>query len=191
MVAEYSFSCAQTASFVRKALKREFHGVKFYVHSKNSSVRVYWKDGPTEKEVNSLVGIFASKDFDGSIDMACYSDHWLLPDGAVQIASSPGTAGSMGHIPAVDNKRPHPEAKRVRFGANFVFCSRAYSQELAERAAKACHQKTGLPIPPIEEYSWWVGGKMNGTTCGFGRGQWQGGSRPSDEWYSRELAETK
>lgn len=187
-------TCAQTARLIRKALKQAFPGVTFYVRSKTysggASIDINWKDGPTDKEVDTVAGAFSGKGFDGMIDLAYYYNHWMLPDGTVQIASSPGTVGSMGTVPAVKNDKPHPDAKLVSFGADYIHTSRAYSRKLVERVGQSHHEKTGMDIPPIEGYGWWTGGKERGKTYGFARGQWNAGSRPTDEWFNRELWQT-
>lgn len=151
-------SCAETSRLLRKALKREFPGVKFYVRS-DSSIDVYWLDGPTEKEVKAIAGNYAGQDFDGMIDMRCYWDHWLLPDGTVELAKGPGTTGSRGTIPPQDHPKPHPDAELISFGSSFVFCHRAHSKALLGRVAKKVHEDTGWEIPEIHIGKWWVHGK--------------------------------
>jgi hypothetical protein len=53
-------------------------------------------------------------------------DHWLLPDGSAIVKHDPGTEGSMGYIPAVENPMPHG-AIPVSFGAHYVQCQRRYA----------------------------------------------------------------
>lgn len=127
MVAEKYYSVTETAVLVREALKNNFPGVKFSVRSSSyaggASIDVRWTLGPTVKEVDSVVRVYQSESFDGSIDMACYKDHWMTPDGQVSIRSTPGTQGSMGYIPAQDN--PAPEgAVPVHFGSHYVQTAR-------------------------------------------------------------------
>jgi hypothetical protein len=123
-------SCAETAKLVRTALKKNFPGVKFSVRSSvysgGASIDVSWVLGPTTKEVEAVAGQYESADFDGSIDMEIHYDHWLLPDGSAIAKSGPGTQGSMGYIPAVEN--PMPEgAVPVSFGAHYIQCQRRYA----------------------------------------------------------------
>jgi hypothetical protein len=123
-------SCAETAKLVKTALKKNFPGMKFSVRSSvysgGASIDVSWVLGPTTKEVDEIAGQYESADFDGSIDMETHYDHWLLPDGSAIIKSGPGTQGSMGYIPAVEN--PMPEgAVPVSFGAHYVQCQRRYA----------------------------------------------------------------
>jgi len=135
-------TCAETAKLVRKALKREFPGVKFSVRSKTyaggASISIHWTDGPTEKAVRGITDSYASADFDGMIDMQTYCDAWLMPDGSAVLASSPGTEGSRGTLPAYDNPKPHPDAVRVHFGSNYVQTSRSYSMEYERIGRDLC-----------------------------------------------------
>jgi hypothetical protein len=55
-------------------------------------------------------------------------DHWLLSDGSAIIKHGPGTEGSMGYIPAVENPMP-AGAVPVSFGAHYVQCQRSYAAQ--------------------------------------------------------------
>jgi hypothetical protein len=116
------------ARMARQALKQRFPGVKFSVRceraSMSRSIDVQWVNGPTVAQVDEVVGVFAGSRFDGSIDMRYGVDHWLLPDGSVQVARSRGTAGSGGCAAPEQHARPHPEAELVRFGVDFVMTAR-------------------------------------------------------------------
>lgn len=119
---------ADVAKLVRARAKTDFPGVKFSVrtskYSMGASISVCWCDGPTTKEVDEAVGQFGGSGFDGSIDLKYSWSSWLLPDGSAQVARSPGTSGSMGYHEPIDTDKPHPDARLVRFGANYVFTSR-------------------------------------------------------------------
>lgn len=69
---------AQCAKLIRGILKDEFPGQKFGVTSSNfsmgDSVNVEWTDGPTEDELNKLIGHFQYGHFDGMTDMYEYSN---------------------------------------------------------------------------------------------------------------------
>ena len=125
-------SCAETAKLVRTALKKNFTGVKFSVRSSvysgGASIDVSWVLGPTTKEVDAIAGQNESANFDGSIDMETHYDHWLLPDGSAIIRHGPGTEGSMGYIPAVENPMP-VGAMPVSFGAHYIQCQRRYAAQ--------------------------------------------------------------
>lgn len=184
-------SAADTAKLVRQALKKAFPGLKFYVnastYSMGASITVSWQDGPTTKEVDLIVKTYEGSDFDGSIDLKCHWDHWLLPDGSVQIAKGCGTVGSRGCIPGQENLKPHPDAKLVSFLADYIFTERAYSRELVERVGQRVHNETGWDIPEIAESSWWAGRKERGKSFCFERGYGLGDTLDQNEHYNREL----
>lgn len=139
-------SCAETAKLVRKALKDAFPGVKFSVRSSvysgGASIDVGWTDGPTSKEVEAVAKQYQGGDFDGMIDMKVSHTHFLMPDGSAALASTPGTEGSLGCIPREHHFKPHPEAERVKFGADFVFCNRTISAAFKARTAEAWQAMT-------------------------------------------------
>jgi hypothetical protein len=62
----------EVAKIIRGELKTNFPGVKFSVKSDRyaggSSIRVNWYDGPTTKEVESIVGHYHGASFDGMTD---------------------------------------------------------------------------------------------------------------------------
>lgn len=146
-------SCAETAKLLRQRLKDRFPQTRFSVRSKTysggASIDVSWTDGPTEREFNAVAQIFASKDFDGMIDMAVSTYAWMAPDGTITFAGTPGTQGSMGVIPRSVAPRPVAEAKRVHFGSHYVSGSRHYSQAFLETIALQEANKYGRPIPPV------------------------------------------
>ena len=152
MTTEY-LSAAETAKLVRAALKRGFAGVRFSVRSHTyaggASIAVEWTDGPTAKVVEAVTEQFAGGRFDGMIDMKISLDHWLLPDGTATIARNPGTEGSKGTIPAERQDRPHPEARLVRFSADFIFCTRRHSPELVARVLES-RRALGWPVEMLE-----------------------------------------
>lgn len=63
---------ADTAKLVRAALKESFPSVKFSVrtstYSGGASIRINWTDGPTQKQVDSIISAFKGAYFDGMID---------------------------------------------------------------------------------------------------------------------------
>jgi hypothetical protein len=151
-VSEY-LSCAETAKLVRAALKKAFPGVKFSVRSSvyagGASMRVGWTDGPKTKAVEAVTNAYAGGGFDGMIDMAYHTSAWLMPDGSAAFASSPGTQGSMGVVPGFDYEAPAPGAKKVRFGADYIFCERNYSVPTYTAAvAKVCADY-GVDMPEV------------------------------------------
>lgn len=129
-------TAAETAKLIRQALKQafpeygsRFFGVRSKTYSGGASIRVNWTDGPTTEAVDAVVARFAGGGFDGMIDMAYNREAWLAPDGSVSFAHTGGTQSSMGTVPERFGSRHNPDARLVRFGANFVFTDRDLSDE--------------------------------------------------------------
>ena len=65
-------SCVDTAKLIRAVLKESFNGVKFSVTSSQyaggASITIKYVDGPTSKQVESVVKIFEGSYFDGMQD---------------------------------------------------------------------------------------------------------------------------
>lgn len=133
-------STTETARMIRQALKAKFPGFKFSVRSSKyaggSSIRVSWTDGPTAALVDQVVQPFSGSAFDGMIDMKYSLKSWILPDGTVALAQSPGTGGQMGSDPGYDYPAPDG-AELVSFGADFIFTERSISDEAMARAMKS------------------------------------------------------
>ena len=110
--------------------------VRFSLPSKTyaggASVDVSWTGGPPRRDVEVVAGAYAGADFDGSIDLKCSRIHRLNPDGTAQLAHDQGTAVSRGALPERFGSRSHPDARLVRFGADFVVCQRDYSEAFRE-----------------------------------------------------------
>ena len=151
-------SVVDTAKLIRVQLKKHFPTVKFSVrsdsYSMGASIDIHWTDGPTEKDVQKIVGPFAGSGFDGMIDLKYYVSSWLLPDGSVAFGKSAGTEGSRGSDPSYNNPPPCEGAKLVHFGADHVFCHRAYSELTMLKACLKVHEKYGLPLLTVEVGSW-------------------------------------
>ncbi len=146
-------SAAGTAKLIRAALKHSFPGVRFSVRSRTyaggASINVEWTDGPTARMVEAVAGQFAGGRFDGSIDMKIGVHHWLMPDGTATVASTNGTEGSKGCIPARQEPVPHPNARLVHFCADFVFCTRRHSTGLVARVLER-RRVLGWPTELLE-----------------------------------------
>jgi hypothetical protein len=114
MISPTYLSVAETAKFVRRALKREFPGVKFSVRSDSysggASIDVKWTDGPTRRDVERVAKAYAGATFDGMIDLKSYHSSELY------VADDPARDG-----------------EAVHFGADFVFCERSYSEAFARQ----------------------------------------------------------
>lgn len=147
-------SAAETAKLLRKQLKLKFPGIKFSVRSKTyslgASIDISWTDGPTTNQVEPVTNPFAGAGFDGMIDLKYHSTSWLMPDGSVSFASTDGTEGSMGMVPANREWMPDPDAKLVSFGADYVFCHRNYSPDFYRRAALRAAEKHGVDPDTLE-----------------------------------------
>lgn len=69
---------AQAAKMIRRELKENFPNTKFRVRSDSASmmtaVRIFWTDGPTIRDVDSIVGKFEYGHFDGMTDSYEYSN---------------------------------------------------------------------------------------------------------------------
>lgn len=156
MSREY-LSCSETAKLVRGALKKSFPDTKFTVRSSvysgGASIRCGWVDGPTEKKVRGVTGVYAGGRFDGMIDMAYSVESYLMPDGSATYGKSPGSQGSMGVEPGYDYKAP-AGARLVRFGADFVFCDKEYSVPTYTAAVKKVCEEYGEPMPIVKVSSY-------------------------------------
>jgi Large polyvalent protein associated domain 29 len=153
-------TCAETAKLVRRALKEKFSGTKFSVRSKTyaggASIDVSYTDGPTTREVDAVIQKFAGAGFDGMIDLKYHKDHWLMPDGTVQIAHSSGTEGSRGSVPSVLTDPPSPNARLVSFGADYVFSHRSVSDEWRNEVLDEFERVLDRNLPREEREMWRV-----------------------------------
>lgn len=101
----------EVAKLVRKDLRATFgKGVKFSVrtdkYAGGSSIRVSWTDGPTENEVESLIGHYKGATFDGMTDMKDYHDTLVVGENGPEVVS---------------------------YGNDFIFTSRTLSDEGVDR----------------------------------------------------------
>jgi hypothetical protein len=66
----------EVAKIIRAELKAAFPGIKFGVKSSRfsmgTSIDISWFDGPTEKQVEAIIGQFRGGDFDGMQDLYTY-----------------------------------------------------------------------------------------------------------------------
>ena len=175
-MAEY-IGCVETAKLLRKALKAKFPGIKFSVksalYSGGASIDISWMDGPTGKMVDAVAQPFGGSGFDGMIDLKYSKDAFLLPDGTATFAQTSGTAGSMGMVEADKVFMPVPGAKRVRFGADYVFTKRRYSRAFLDRALASYRAKYGDLATGISIKDGWDGDAYADTNAlPFGEDQW-------------------
>mgnify|MGYP001573907191 CR=1 FL=1 len=145
----------ETAKLIRSALRADFQGCKFSVrcdrYADGSSVHVSWTDGPTERDVSSLVKPYEGSDFDGSIDMATDLSVYLR-DGRVVGYATQGTERSMGTIPAHDDAVV--DAELVRPLCSHVSCSRRISPTVDAAAAAFIEQRMSVPEGDRPHWAW-------------------------------------
>ena len=132
-----------TAKLVRARLKDEFPGAEFRVrsrrHAGGAAMSVVWTDGPIAADVKAITSQYEAARFDGMIDMKVEQDHFLLPDGSVQIRYAGGTETNLGTLQTVDNRRMDnelpPGVERVRFGADHITLCR----QISDREMRQAH----------------------------------------------------
>lgn len=144
-------SCADTAKLIRIALRDAFPGVRFSVRSKTyaggASITVGYTDGPDVLDVRRVVDGFSGKDFDGMIDMGIYVASVLDADGRVVGRQGPGTVGSGGVLPALDDPIP-PGGRVVHFGADYVFVDQTLSPAMSSAADAILRRRGYDPDKP-------------------------------------------
>lgn len=157
-------SCSETAKLIRKALKENFPSQKFSVrssvYSMGASIDVSWTDGIPHDEVNKIIKQFEGAGFDGMIDYKYYIDHWMMPDGSVIIAKSEGTT----HGSSINNAKPHPDAKKVSLGSDYVFANRTISEDKLISMANKLAELENTKVVNMTDYpenkvftgnNWW------------------------------------
>lgn len=119
-------SCADTAKLLRQALKEAFEGVKFSVKSKNYSGGASITVGWTDGPNSSQVKAVTD----------CFEGAYF--DGGIDYQGS----------------RYHKlDGADVHFGANFIFETRQYSDEMVARAIAAIvNQYGGCEMKSVEDY---------------------------------------
>lgn len=122
------FTCAETATFVREALKKAYPAHKFSVRSKTysggASIDIRWVDGLTEYEVNQVVSRFSGATFDGMQDLKEYVSH------------------------------EDENGADVHYGADFIFCNRDYSRDVTQKLAEQIAKFEGIELPEMNKYDW-------------------------------------
>jgi hypothetical protein len=157
-------SAVETAKMIRRELKENFPGTKFWVNKKNNSIRIVWVDGPTSKSVDAIVQKFSGSGFDAMIDMK-YSVQAYLIGGKVVALESSGTLGSAGSCPAIEAKEEiivtllTEAGEKVSFLTDYIFTNRSVTIENVELVAEEFSQVTGWDKPEINTSCLWVNGK--------------------------------
>lgn len=123
------YSSTETAKLVRLKLREKFPGVKFGVRTKKysggSSIRVKWMDGPTTKEVDSVIQYFEGATFDGMIDLKSYVT------------------------------KEDENGNKIRFGADYVNTDRSYSEKFLQDLLKQHPTDNVVIRPPTEYSGVW------------------------------------
>lgn len=145
-------SATETAKMIRARLAETFPGVKFWVktdqYAGGASIDINWIDGPTAKQVKQITDSYSGAGFDGMNDYKTSNDAWLLPDGRVIFAEYERAMGE-----SEKTAKPHPEAKRVHFGADYIFENRHYSPKAKDIINKVCAEY-GEQEPTYFEYEY-------------------------------------
>ena len=113
----------EVAKILRKTLKKAYPETKFSVRSSTytggSSIRISWTDGPTSEDVKAKTNYFQGADFDGMQDLKTYR-------GAREWQGEP-----------------------VRFGVDFIFPERTYSETMLRAVAEQEAAKFRMATPEI------------------------------------------
>lgn len=125
-------TCAETAKLVRAALKEAFPGVKFGVRAKTYSGGASMSITWTDGPNNAQVEAIANR-FQGAYF-----------DGSIDYK------GSVYHM---------LNGERVSFGADFIHCTRSYTDEMVQRAIDRVFSRfagnfaeAGIQKPTVEQY---------------------------------------
>lgn len=149
-------SCSETAKLLRNALKKAFPKQKFSVRSNvysgGASIDVSWENGVAYDPVNKICKLYAGAGFDGMIDLKFYKDHWMMPDGTIHYGSSEGTTCCAGVYDSYKIEKPHPDAKKVSFGADFVFAQREITEDVMEKTAKTLAEHYKITLNSMQDY---------------------------------------
>jgi len=167
------------AALIRHRLRVAFPGVKFSVRAKvysgGSSVHIYWSDGPVDFEVEQVANAYSFGGFDGMIDLKYHNDNWLLPDGSMDPAWSPGTERSGGSYPNYATDCPAPGAVMVSGGPDHVFAYRRISEQHKQRLMVEAGRRYGFDhneysdesrdfVPGMNASAWMLAVKLEAQT---------------------------
>lgn len=145
---------AETAKLVRAALKPAFPDTRFSVRSSTysggSSIRVEWTDGPTTRQVDAVVGVYAGAAFDGMIDLKTHKTTWLCPVHGARIAERYGHSYASENGPV--DSRCCARSEIVHMGADYVMTHRDLSP--AVRAAFEARTARMIGQPDYDGDRW-------------------------------------
>jgi hypothetical protein len=151
-------TAAETAKLIRVQFKKAFPGQKFRVvsdtYAGGASIDISYIDGPKLDDVNHIISAFNGAEFDGMVDLKSYNKAWLMPDGSAIFAEYAQTAQT-----TYETAKPHPDAKLVSFGADFIFVNRSFSPA-AIKVIQSIADSNNLPLPEILMRKHWANGKI-------------------------------
>lgn len=137
-------SLKDTNALIRKALAEAFPGVKFSVvgksYSMGASTTVRWTDGPTPKQVEKVAKAFEASTFDGMIDLKSSVYH------------------------------TDEQGNQYHYGADYVHCTREYSDEFSLAMAQKVADYFDLPVPAMGKYGFEAGETIGNK--GWNRSTW-------------------
>ena len=118
-----NYTVAESAKFIREALKQAFPGIKFSVTSSNysggGSVTVQWTDGPTSAAVERVCYDFEGASFDGMQDLKTYHDRIV-------------------------------NGEKVHYGNDWTSCNRRFSKAFLEKVIDAYCARYRAERPEIK-----------------------------------------
>lgn len=182
-------SPADTAKLIRAQLKKHFPTCKFFVNTKTysggASIDIDWIDGPTEKEVKSIVSAYNGAGFDGMTDYKTSHDAYLLPDGSAAFSKTEDDYYTTTHYTS-----PNPEAKAVHFGADYIFTNRQYSPEFVARTLAPICAEYGVEMPELYAGKMYRGGAETAYPHFESLGRYDEYTRPYERPMSEALRDT-
>lgn len=120
-----SYSVNETSKIIKKTLRAAFPDTKFSVrldkYSGGCSIDASWMDGPTDKQVKSILDRFDGKGFDGMTDCSYYCGERMY------------------------------KGERVDFHSGYVRGGRSHSAELLRAVAARVAKECGVPAPEVNE----------------------------------------
>lgn len=180
-MSDYTYlSAADTAKLIRVQLSKHFPTTKFYVNSKTysggASIDIDWYDGPTSEQVKAITNPFSGAGFDGMTDYKTSHTSWLLPDGSAHFQTYQND-----YFTETVYTKPHPDAKLVHFGADYIFENRHLTTVVKPLILAVCKEH-GYPEPEFHESHPWIAKKQRNDITVL---SWD--SRNFDHWQNQEI----
>jgi hypothetical protein len=130
---------AESVTLLRNALERAFPELLIEVTVDHDEVKLTWRDGPTQREVNRIACLYAAWDF-GDI---CSEpvEHYLTREGRSLRAHGPD-------VFEIDPKSIPEGSRRVRFAPHYVWVNRTLSPAFRAEIVTMIEEDTGEPFDP-------------------------------------------